>query len=63
MHDGPDDSLPLGSIGSAEDIEDFRRRPHPMCRYCDNDALTVAPWERSQLKAEEWLSQARAETA
>ena len=63
MHDGPDDSLPLDSIGSAEDIEDFRRRSHPMCRYCDNDALMVAPWERSQLKAEEWLSQARAETA
>lgn len=62
MHDGPDDSLPLDSIGSAEDIEGFRRRPHPMCRYCDNDALMVAPWERSQLKAEEWLSQACAET-
>ena len=56
MHDGPDDSLPLEAIGSADDIEKFRRRPHPMCRYCDNDALTVAPWGRSELVAEEWLA-------
>lgn len=56
MHDGPDDSLPLESISSTNDIEAFRRRSHPMCRYCDNDALTVAPWGRSKLAAEEWLS-------
>ncbi len=57
MHDEPDDSLALDAIGSAEDIEDFRRRSHPMCRYCNNDALTVAPWGQSELVAEEWLAQ------
>ncbi len=30
--------------------------PHPVCRYCDNDALTVMPWERSCLAADEWLA-------
>ena len=57
MHDEADDSLALDAIGSAEDIEDFRRRSHPMCRYCNNDALTVAPWGQSELVAEEWLAQ------
>ena len=56
MRDEPEDSLALDAIGSADDIENFRRRPHPMCRYCDNDRLTVAPWRRSELLAEEWLS-------
>ena len=56
MRDGPDDSLPLGAVGSADDIEEFRRRPHPMCRYCDNGALTVEPWRRSGLIAQEWLA-------
>ena len=56
MHDEPEDSLALDTIGSVDDIEDFRRRSHPMCRYCDNDGLTVVPWERSQLTAEEWLA-------
>lgn len=54
MRDAPDDSLPLASIGSAGDIETFRRRLHPMCRHCDNEALTVAPWEPSRLDAAEW---------
>ena len=56
MHDTPDDALALGSIVSTDQIEDFRRRSHHMCRYCDNDALTVAPWEQSKLEAEEWLA-------
>lgn len=56
MRDEPDDSLPLTSIGSADDIETFRRMSHPMCRYCDIDALTVVPWERSKLDAAEWLA-------
>ncbi len=56
MHDAPADSLPLESIGSTDDIETFRRMPHPMCRHCDNDALTVVPWGRSKLSADEWLS-------
>lgn len=56
MSDGPDDSLPLDSISSTNDIESFRRRPHPMCRYCNSEALTVAPWERSSFAAEEWLA-------
>lgn len=56
MHDSPDDSLALDTIGSVDDIEEFRRRPHPMCRYCNSGALTVAPWEQSKLSAEEWLA-------
>lgn len=56
MHDTPEDSLPLAAIGSTDDIETFRRTPHPMCRYCRNDALTVMPWEHSQLDATEWLA-------
>ena len=56
MRDEPGDSLALDVIDSAGDIEGFRRRPHPMCRYCDNDGLTVAPWGRSELSAEEWLA-------
>ena len=56
MHNSPNDSLPLASISSTDDIETFRRRSHPMCRYCNNDALSVVPWERSHLAAEEWLA-------
>ena len=56
MHDGPEDSLPLESIASVDDIETFRRNPHPMCCYCDNDSLSVMPWERSKLVDDEWLS-------
>ena len=56
MHDSAADSLPLESIGSADDIETFRRMSHPMCRHCDNDALCVMPWERSSLGADEWLA-------
>ena len=47
---------PLDAIGSTGDIERFRRRSHPMCRHCDNSALTVEPWGRSKLVAEEWLA-------
>ena len=43
MNSGPDDALPLASITAADDIETFRRRSHGMCRYCDNDALSVMP--------------------
>lgn len=56
MHDAPADSLPLSSVGSTDDIETFRRMSHPMCRHCDNDALTVMPWKRSGLNADEWLA-------
>lgn len=56
LHSEPDDSLPLASIASADDIETFRRRSHPMCRHCNNDALSVVAWERSKLAADEWLS-------
>jgi len=41
MHDGPEDSLPLECIASIENIETFRRKSHPMCRFCDNESLTV----------------------
>ena len=56
MHDAPDDSLPLAAIESADDVETFRRRAHPMCRFCDNGALTVAQWKPSKLEAGEWLA-------
>ena len=32
------------------------RGPTSMCRHCNNEALTVAPWERSALDAGEWLA-------
>ena len=60
MHDGPEDSLPLERIASTDDIETFRRKSHPMCRFCDNESLTVMPWERSKLAENEWLSPRRA---
>ena len=56
MHSEADDSLSLDAIASVSDIEEFRRRSHPMCRHCNNDGLTIAPWERSRLAAEEWLA-------
>ena len=56
MHAEPDDALPLAPLRSAGQIEDFRRRSHPMCRYCRNDALTVSPWGQSKLEAGEWLA-------
>ena len=56
MHDGPDDFLALGTIDSTDDIETFRRRPHPMCRHCDNASLAVVPWRQSGFEAEEWLA-------
>ena len=56
MHDGPDDALRLDTIVTVDDIESFRRRSHPMCRFCDNDALKVAPWEQSKFEASEWLA-------
>ena len=56
MRDGEGDSLPLAGIRSAGDIESFRRRPHPMCRFCDNGKLSIVPWRRSELVAEEWLA-------
>ena len=51
----PDDCLPLEEIASTDQIEDFRRHAHPMCRYCDNDHLTVTGWQRSKCDASEWL--------
>ena len=56
MHDVPADSLSLAAIASTDDIEAFRRMSHPMCRYCDVDALSVVPWGRSALAADEWLA-------
>ena len=60
MHDCPEDSLPLERIASTDDIETFRRKSHPMCRFCDNESLTVMPWERSKFAEDEWLSPRRA---
>ena len=56
MRESAGDALLLADIRSMGDIEDFRRRTHPLCRFCDNRKLSVVPWERSQGAAEEWLS-------
>lgn len=56
MYDGLEDSLPLECVASTDDIEVFRRKSHPMCRFCDNDSLSVMPWDRSKLAEDEWLS-------
>lgn len=56
MYASSDDALLLDSIGSVSQIEAFRRRPHPMCRHCDNGALTIAPWKQSGYEAGEWLA-------
>ena len=55
MSDEPGDSLPLASIDSVEQIESFRRASHPLCRYCANEHLTIATWERSSRDAGEWV--------
>lgn len=59
MHAEPEDSLALEDIVSTDQIEDLRRHPHPMCRYCDNDRLAVTKWGLSNLEAGEWLASAR----
>lgn len=56
MHESPEDSLPLGSIESADQIESFRRAVHSLCRYCANDKLTIAAWERSACDPGEWIA-------
>lgn len=52
----PEDSLALGDITSTDQIDDLRRHPHPMCRYCNNDRLAVAEWGISSLEAGEWVA-------
>lgn len=55
LHAQPGDSLLLTDISSTDQIEDLRRHPHPMCRYCANERLSVAEWSISNLEAGEWL--------
>lgn len=50
------DCLPLDGLASTGQIDWFRRRPHPLCRFCNNDALEVVEWGRSRLEASEWLA-------
>ena len=50
-----EDSLALADIASVSDLDRFRRKAHPMCRFCDNDKLTVVEWGRSKRAPEEWL--------
>ena len=52
-----DDKLPLRTITDVGQIEDFRRRCHPTCRYCNNDHLRIAPWEKSKQDAGEWIDE------
>ena len=56
MRDGPGDSLPLSSIVSLDQIEDFRRRKHPMCRFCNSEGMETVPWRRSACVASEWVA-------
>ena len=56
VHDCPEDSLPLASIDSVDQIEAFRRVAHPMCRHCANDRLTVTAWKRSACDPSEWIA-------
>jgi len=55
MHSQPQDSLVIADITSTDQIEELRRHPHPMCRYCDMEHLSVAKWRRSSFEAGEWL--------
>ena len=45
-----------GDMNRRPYAETFRRRAHPMCRFCDNGALTVVRWKPSKLEAAEWLA-------
>ena len=56
IHAQPQDSLAIADIASTDQIEELRRRPHPMCRYCDMERLSIAQWRVSSLEAGEWLS-------
>ena len=59
IHAQPHDSLVIADIVSTDQIEELRRSPHPMCRYCDMAHLSVAEWGVSSLGAVEWLSNLR----
>ena len=49
------DALLLDGLGSLDEIERFRREPHPMCRFCKSGDITTVPWRRSTFDASEWL--------
>ena len=49
-----EDSLPLESIDSVDQIESFRRAVHPFCRHCANDELTIVEWKSSVCDPGEW---------
>ena len=51
----PGDFVNIADLKSAEDLDSFRRRPHPMCRYCDNDATRRVNWARSKRDPHEWI--------
>ena len=50
-----DDYLELDAIRSVEDIDDMRRRAHPMCRYCATSLDERIEWRRSAVERDEWL--------
>ena len=52
---GEEDGLALSEVATVSDLERFRRRAHPMCRFCDNDKLAIVDWGRSKRVPEEWL--------
>ena len=50
-----DDYLELDAIRSVEDIDNMRRRAHPMCRYCATSLDERIEWHRSAIERDEWL--------
>jgi ABC-2 type transport system ATP-binding protein len=57
MRSQKEDSLAIADIDSTDQIEELRRHPHPMCRYCDMEHLSVAEWRTSSFEAAEWLKE------
>jgi len=50
-----DDYIELDAIRSVEDIDNMRRRAHPMCRYCATSLDERIEWRRSTVDQYEWL--------
>ena len=49
------DYLVLDRIASAEEIDRFRREPHPMCRFCASSLSERIDWHPSTVDKDEWL--------
>mgnify|MGYP002624189429 CR=1 FL=1 len=49
------DFLRLDSIIDIEEIDRFRREPHPMCRFCASSLSERIDWHPSDVDPSEWL--------